>query len=211
MTDQTLLTAVQYALLEPPTAGQNWPSGLWTRDEVLQRLGERQDGYLKATQILVSAISTGAVAIGVRRVPLPTNWIRTVSAVWHGNDGTQRDLLRTDQYGSDHLQADWETTNDTPLAYHEVDPPTLVIELAPGPDVGGVIDLLYVATGTVPSGNGTTLVLPDEFCDSVLKYGVLADLLGKDGRGQDLQRAAYCEERVQLGIELGQLIVDGWA
>ena len=33
MIDQDLLTALQYALIEPPDGGASWLSGLWTRDE----------------------------------------------------------------------------------------------------------------------------------------------------------------------------------
>lgn len=211
MTDQEVLQRVQYALLEQPDGGQTWGSGLWTRDEVIARLGERQTGFLKQTLILVSAVSTSAVGIGVRRVDLPTDLVRIVSAVWHGNDGTQRDLVRGDAFSADAILPTWETTDGDPLSYHEGDPPTLQIEIAPGSTVAGVIDLLYVPTGTRPNGNGVTLILPDEFCDCALLYGVLADLLGKDGRGRDLERAAYCEQRVQLAVEVARIILDGWA
>jgi hypothetical protein len=211
MIDQDLLQAIQYGLLEVPDGGQNWPSGLWTLEEVLARLSERQNAYLKRTQILVTAATSAAVPISEHRVSLPIDWIATVTAVWRGNDGRSRDLLRAGQFTSDAMQPTWEQTNGLPLAYHEYDPPMLILEIAPAPDVAGVVDLLYVAMGTTPNGNGVTLTLPDEINDAGVKYGVLADLLSKEGRGQDQSRAAYCEQRFDLAVEIGRIIVDGWA
>jgi len=48
------------------------------------------------------------------------------------------------------------------------------------------------------------LGIPDDFC-WVLKYGVLADLFGTDGPGQDDARAAYCEKRWKEGITLARI------
>lgn len=53
------------------------------------------------------------------------------------------------------------------------------------------------------------ILLPIEF-SSVIKYGVMADMLAKVGRGQDLTRAAYCESRFQEGIEAIKLAISGW-
>jgi hypothetical protein len=39
----------------------------------------------------------------------------------------------------------------------------------------------------------------------VVKWGALAELLGQEGEGQDLGRAAYCEARYQQGVELTRI------
>lgn len=59
---------------------------------------------------------------------------------------------------------------------------------------------------SIPSGG---FILPDEFIPA-LKWGVMADMLSKVGRGQDLQRAAYCESRYQEGVEAAAIILAGW-
>jgi hypothetical protein len=54
-----------------------------------------------------------------------------------------------------------------------------------------------------------TLTTPNDFTPAI-KYGVLADMLSKVGRGQDLTRAAYCESRYQEGVEAAKIMLSGW-
>lgn len=54
-----------------------------------------------------------------------------------------------------------------------------------------------------------TLTSPNDFTPAI-KYGVLADMLTKVGRGQDLIRAAYCESRYQEGVEAAKIMLAGW-
>jgi hypothetical protein len=93
--------------------------------------------------------------------------------------------------------------------------PTRQIQLAPAPNQIGYLDLVYVAQGD-PLGAyldtvspNVDLTVPDEFASAV-KYGVLADAFGKDGRGKDPQRAAYCEQRYQLAQQVAEIILNGW-
>lgn len=53
-------------------------------------------------------------------------------------------------------------------------------------------------------GTGIALGVPDDFA-WVVKWGALADLLGKDGPAADQPRAAYCEQRWREGVELARL------
>ena len=59
-------------------------------------------------------------------------------------------------------------------------------------------------------GSGIPLLVADAWAP-YLKYGVLADMFSKDGRGQDLLRARYCEQRFAEGIALASVLVDGFA
>lgn len=209
--DQALFSNVQFALIEPPNGGQSWPSGLWTRDEVIGAANQRQDRLLHDTLLLVSVSSLLPVIIGQHRVDLPTNWLRTVSVVWRGNDGTVRELLRSDSYELDHALSTWESTNATyPLVYSEFETPNLQIQIGPAPTVAGNLDLLFVPNGTEMNGNGVSLVVPDELEHGV-RYGMLSDLLSKDGRGKDAARAQYCENRFDLAVELTRIVLKGWA
>lgn len=212
MTDQTLLTQLQYALLEPPDGGQSWPSGLWTRDEVVNLLTQRQSRLQKEAQLHVALASPNlTVVINQTRVDLPTDCIRCVTVVWRGSDGTVRELDRADSFEADHLASTWEATAATyPLVYMEFDALQNQIQIAPKPSVAGEIELLYLPTGGNLTGNGVSLTVPDD-CAPILKYGTLQDQFAKDGRGQDLTRAAACEEVYQLGVDVVRLMIKGWA
>lgn len=210
-TDQALFSNIQTALIEPPNGGQSWPSGLWTRDEVIGASNQRQHRFLHDTLLLVGISSALPVIIGQHRVNLPADWLRTVSVVWTGNDGTVRELPRADSFEADCIIPTWEATNtNAPLVYSEYETPTLQIQIAPAPSVAGSLQLLYVPIGTELNGNGELLVVPDEL-EHGIRYGALADLLSKDGRGKDPVRAKYCEDRFDLAIELTRIILKGWS
>lgn len=210
--DQDLLSAIQTVVIEPVDGGAGWPSGLWSREEVLGALNQRQDRLLKLTLLHVKTADPVLIVAALQRViDLPTDWLRTVTLVWTGNDGQIRELQRSDLFEVDHADLAFRRTAEgLPLWYTEYDPATLQVEIGPAPSVAGTLSLLYVPTGTDLTGNGVGLTVPDELSDA-LKYGTLADMLMKDGRGQDLARAHYGEERFQFTVELTRLLLDGFA
>jgi len=209
--DQVILTALQYATIEPPDGGASWPSGLWSREEVLSYLNQRQDRLLKNSLIEVKVSNPDvAFVAGDRQKALPADWARTVSAVWVGSDGTIRELQRVDSFEADHAIADWRISSGDPLFYMEFDSPNLTIEIGPAPLVPGEVLLLYVPVGAALTGNGVSLTVADEL-ETAIKYGALADMFGKDGRAQDLSRSAYCETRFHMVVEAAKLILEGWA
>lgn len=210
MIDQALLTDLQYTLVEPPDGGASFPSGLWTREEVLASLNHRQDRLLKESLLLVSVAAPIVLGLGVKRVALPADWLRTVVVVWRSLDGRVRELVRVDSFEADHADSTWDTSSGSPLFYMEYDAATLEIQVGPAPDIDGTLDLLYIKQATELTGNGVSLTVPDELAHAV-KYGSLSDLLGKDGRGQDLARSAYAQQRFQLGVEAARIILNGWS
>jgi hypothetical protein len=210
--DQDLLTAVQYALVEPPTGGLSWASDLWTTPEMYAFLDIRQQRLLKLTHLQVG-IGLIAGLPTVNRYALPDDWIASVMVLWdQTTDGVRRvrELFRTDMMQADLGLSSWEVTAGTPLAYSDADTPTRTIQLVPAPDALGWITVLYVPLASTPTGVGEELQVPDEWCHPVMKYGVLANALSKVGRAQDPQRAAYSEWRFQLGVEVSRLILNGW-
>jgi len=208
--DTSILSAIQYVLMEPIDGGAAFPSGLWTADEVRDRLNERQDQFLKRTGLLVG-IATRPLNAGQHWFVLPSDWLSTLSAVWEGTDGVIRELIRSDSFEADHGLTDWTHTRDTPMLYMDEDSPLLTMQIAPPPQVSGRVQLLYVPQGTTLTGAGELLTVPDEFSESVAKYGTLADLFGKDGRGKNPEKAAYCEQRFALAEQVADIILRGWA
>jgi hypothetical protein len=237
MIDQELLTGLQYALVEPPDGGASWPSGLWTRDEVLSALNTRMRQFLRDTQAIVTRVEIAVSAL-TNPVALPADWIATLAGVWRpavlipgfsapilggiyfgqsfpgtlyaSNTGARVPLPVVDAFESDLGLPTWETVGATPIGLLDGDDGTLTIRLAPVPNVDGFVELLYVALPTTATGSGVTLSIPDEVLDSI-KYGVLADLLGKVGRAMDAGRAQYGQERFQLGELVTEIILGGWA
>jgi len=211
MTDQDLMTEIQYALVEPPDGGAAWPSGLWTREEILGYLNQRQDRLQKDAQLIVKSTDPPHLAVnaGTSRVTLPDDWLLTVSAIWR--DSTNHvPLSRSDAWELDHGLATWPTVQGVPQVYTEFDVPTQTLQLGPAPNQDGFLELLYVSTGTILTGDGVAAIGPDELAH-LYKYGALADALGKDGRGRDLTRSAYGEMRFRLGVEIGKILLGGWA
>ena len=210
MTDQAVLELLQYALVEPPDGGATWPSGLWTRDEVINALNTRMRQYLRDTQAIATRVEIPVVA-GTNPVSVPADWIATLSAAWRITSTGQRIPLSTsDSYEADLAVPTWETTGGTPLVILDGDDGTLTVRLAPVPDANGTLELLYVALPAAANGSGVTLSIPDEMLDGI-RNGTLADLLGKVGRGSDPLRAQYCQERFEQTELVTEILLNGWA
>lgn len=211
MIEQDLLTAVQYALLEPPTGGTSWLSELWTMEEVLTYLDLRQQRLLKATHMEVGIADIPGV-ITQSRYTLPEDWMATVLLAWIDTaSGRVRELPRADGAQADLGNSTWESTSGIPLAYSDTETPPRTVALIPAPAAAGTLRLIYVPLASHPTIVGEPLAVPDEWGLPVVKYGVLADCLGKAGRGQDLPRARYCEWRTRLGEGVTKLLLSGGA
>ena len=227
MTDQDVLSLVQRALVEPVDGGASWPSGLWTRDEVIAGLNTRMRQFLRDTHAIVTRVAIDVPAL-TNPITLPADWIATLHCVWLEETGggvfdpvafdigaydgseARHPLSPCDAFESDLMLPTWESTPGTPIVYLDGDQGTLTIRLAPVPVTDGILELMYVALPTAATGAGITLSIPDEYLDGI-RNGLLANLLGKVGRGSDPQRAAYCEERFKTCELLTEIILGGWS
>lgn len=208
-TDKALMSEIQASLLEPTIdGGVTWTSGMWTAAEVLQYINQRQDRFLKESQLLTSWTTT-AVAPGQLRPALPTDWVATVRVSWRGSGATFVNLPRADSWSADNGQPTWASaTAGRPTVYMDSETPTLSLQLAPAPTGAGTLSIYYVSVGNNLDGTGEIFDLPDEFIP-YLKYGVIADMLTKLGRVQDAGRATYCEQRFDEGVELAKSWISG--
>lgn len=208
-TDQEILSQIQAVLMEPADGGATFPSGLWTKAEVLANLNERQDRFLKATNTWVGVANLTGV-IGVRIYALPQDWLGTIAATWQGADGRITPLQRSDSFEADRGMPSWGTDLGTPLLYMSEDTELLTIQIAPAPDAAGTLQVIYVPQGAPLDGTGEPFTLTDEYAQQVGKYGTLADCFGKDGRGKNPDKAAYAESRYQLAVEMAGIVLNGW-
>lgn len=206
-TDADLLADLQDLLQESPA----WDNGLWTRDEVLAALTVRQHRFLFDTR-MTAATAIVSWTPDLPQLPLPADWITTIRVAWHDLLGDTwiplppsdlPELVRT-------IGPDEAITVGIPQAYRELDTDsTRAIALTPAPTAPGEVELVYVGLAEDLDGTGQGFTVPDDWVPYV-KYGALADLLGKDGRGQDLLRSRYAEARYQEGVVLAQALYQGW-
>lgn len=83
MTDQDLLSELQYALLEPVNAGASWTGELWSTGAVTSFLNGRQDTLLRDTGIQITRPGALATLPNTARHVLPQDWMATRRMVWH--------------------------------------------------------------------------------------------------------------------------------
>jgi hypothetical protein len=210
MTDQDLLSEIQYALLEPPDGGQSWPSEVWTRAEVLGNVNSNLWGWLRDTHALVTRVELPQLAATLGVVTLPADWLATATLVWRTAGGVRTPLGPVDRFEGDLALPSWETVPGSPIGYDEFEADTLTLQLIPRPVADGILELTYVARPVAVNGAGIALPLPEEFLDA-LKYGTLGMLLRKVGRLVDPARASYCEQRAALTVTLTKILLGGWA
>jgi hypothetical protein len=208
--DSAVLEEIQYHLLEAPDLGVSWTDNLWTTAEVVGYANQRQQRFLKATSVLLGrARITNS---GTISQTLPSDWAFTQRLVWVDDDGTWTELPRVDHRELDLSLSTWPTGTATkPQVYADTDTSTLTIHVAPIPTNGGYFQITYVpiAPALDGTGGGSIFMVPEEFTPAI-KYGIMADMLGKNGRAHDPERAAYCESRFQEGIAAATAMVGGF-
>lgn len=210
MTDQALLTELQYALLEPPDGGQSWPSEVWSRDDVLDAVHGALRYLLRQTHCQTTWVEQVVIPLA-DSVGLPADWLTTAHLVWRDAASNARSpLIRTDAFEADHGLPGWEGTAGTPIGYADLDTATLELRLVPTPATSGFLENLYVAAPDPVNGNGQDLPIPDSTI-SAAKYGALATLLLDTTRLQDPERAAYARERESLIHFATDLLLKGGA
>ena len=210
MTDQDLLTELQYALIEPPDGGQSWPSDVWSRDDVLDAVNSGVRYLLRETLCQTTWVEQVVIPLATS-VGLPADWLTTAHLVWRDQASNARSpLTRTDAFEADHALPGWEGTAGTPIGYADLDTNTLELRLVPSPATAGFLENLYIAAPDPVNGNGQDLPLPNELASGV-KYSALADLLSDVTRLQDPERAAYCHERTDLIVFATTVLLRGGA
>lgn len=204
-TDQSMMQEIQYSLIEPPDLGQTWPSGMWNMTEVVRYLNNRQDQFLKDTHIQVGMAEIAATQ-GISSYGLPDDWISTARVVWISLTGVVKELTWSDNWEADHGIPSWSSVQGVPKIYMEDTP--LTITIGPIPNTDGVIQIYYIPTAAQADGTGEMITIQDEFTPP-LKYGIMADMLGKVGRARD-PRSSYCQQRFALGIEIARMLTMGF-
>ncbi len=196
-----VLREIQEHLLEPFPGSVDWQ--IWSVEEVEAAFNRRLNKFLEDSGIIRERRlmeSPGGVAL--LHLPSDCLSVRRVSWVTGAlGQGAYATLTRIDEAQLEGVVG-WEDAVGEPFAY--VGEPR-TIRLYPTPPGVGVVELVIVpALGTLSGCD--PIPIPACFVPFV-KWGVIADLLRKEGEANDPERSKYAEGRWQEGIELARLLL----
>lgn len=204
VTDTELSTMIQYHLLEPAT-GSTWTgSEQFTLADITNSLTKRRDELLLETGCFVTStpyiLGTGTNNLDVADTTLMVRRMQWTGAV----SGVAWPLYPEDISNQRNYDSGYLTTQDTPQTYSSSSAVPLRYIIAPPPDQPGTFSLLNILSGTALTAQGVVVGVPDDMTP-IIKWGALADMLGKEGPAQDLGRSYFCERRWKLGLELAKI------
>jgi len=217
--DQEMIAELQLALIEPVNVTSWTGTEMFTFNDVLLALQRRRNQFLVETGCVVTHITIPAPPTPIGRIDLTVaggsdSIIDVIREAWvslipgTGTPSTIYPMFASDEYAGDAFSPNWNITAKIPLSCSIVATPVLQLQLIPIPLDKGILDLLVVLAGADlnPSSgmNGVLMGIPDDWT-WVVKYGALADLLLKDGPARDADRASYCSQRWDQGLELARL------
>lgn len=207
--DSDLVTEIQYHMLEPAT-GNSWTgTEMFSLADVTAALERRRNQFLIETGAVVGYIPTIAVpSPTIGRVPVPDTIIDLRRVGWRNADNTNyASLWREDEFSAQAFAPSWNLTPNTPAIYSTTSTPQLTIQLIPPPIDTGALDLIAIqAPAALNPAVGVLLNIPDDFAWAI-KYGAMADLLGRESEAKDPDRAAYCDQRWQMGVQAAAIAV----
>lgn len=197
-----LLSEIQGHLLEIVNGGASFSSGLWTVTEVLNYLNHRMSRFLMETGI-IQFRTTQAAAASAPFYDLPTDLIDLRRVAWT-EGSTTRVLPRADSFTADIGFSSWDSSGGVSQVHLLVPEQSLEIRLAPVSSTAGTLDFIYVKNASAVTNDCSIMPFPDEWIP-FLKWGVLADMLSKEGEANDPARAKYAEGRYAEGVMLARL------
>lgn len=208
ITDQDLIQDIQRALQEP-VSSTAWlgNSDQFSLAGVTQAIQKRRDKFLIETGLVQQFSEVAGPTPPSGELELDQSIIDVRRAMWKDSNNIYTKLWQADTFMLTAGSQTW-TVPSVPIDFTTFFSTPITLLLAPPPAIGlgGNVHLITVNSGPDlnPSASPTILGIPDDLC-WVVKFGVLADLLGQDGPGQDVGRAAYCESRWSDGIKLARI------
>ena len=207
VTDRDLVAEIQLHLLEPATPTAWSGTDMFTLADVVGNLQTTRDQFMVDTG--VEQLRTVApLAIPVTgRFDMPQDVIDIRRLEWVSVAGVRSHLWKTDEWASQSYNPGWQSAGptDPPSTYSTILTHPLGVQLIPYPAVPGQIDSLTVNSGaTLNPVTPVLMGIPDDWAWAV-KYGAMATLLSQENQARDPERARYCEQRYNDGINLANL------
>ena len=207
VTDAILLSEILYHVLEPQVSGGNYVgTDMFLADDFTKALERRRNQFLLETGMVLQASIINAGSPPIAKVTFGDTVIDIRRLAFIDSNSVYTTLWRTDEWRASAFSRGWENNpSNPPQAYATSSVPPLNVRIVPPSSVGGRLDIVYTPTGSTlaPFGSGVALGIPDDFT-WVVKWGALADLLGKTGQSMDRKRADYCEARFKEGIAIAR-------
>jgi hypothetical protein len=203
-TDATLMTEMQYHLLEPPVG-----VGLWTGSnqfniaDMTSAVLRRRDEVLGITGCQILRILVPAVP-GRTFLPLNVVDLRRVAFIPAAGQGSPTVLWQDDRWSWQTFEPLYtQAPRGTPNTWSVSTQPFLTFDVDVQPGVPGQYELLVIqAASPIPFQCATfPLLLPDDWA-WVIKWGALSDLLGRESNAKDELRQKYAEGRYKQGCAL---------
>lgn len=189
-----------------PLVAPTFPSGspdhsLFGIDEMLGYLADVQlEFLLKVRPIYV--VGTAAMAANIPTYANPADAIRIERIALAGTD-----LMNVAQTDVDWLDAGNERAATSPRYWYQ-DGINLSYGLSPSPQRNDTVELFYSQKSGSTVQLLDSLFVPD--CMAfIVKWGVLARALSKEGEGRDLQRAAFAQRWFDLFCIISSKFLDG--
>jgi hypothetical protein len=209
VTDRNVIQQLQLALLESTASQSSWlGTEMFTYADLANAIQNRLNQFLSDTGVVVNASTVNVIAPPVGRQPLDQKTIDVRRAAWVGASPLNYyvPLWRDDERLLTAADQTWSVNPGTPEAFSVMAPPPLQLQLSPIPISSGQLELLTVDSTTLnPAAAATVLGIPDDLTPAI-KWGALADLLGKDGIARDPARAQYSEQMYQLYVRLARML-----
>lgn len=207
VSDNDLLTTIEYHLLEPltPTYPLAWTGSLqFDVATILGALQGRRDETLSTTGCTISRRLLPAAM--VRRIPLWDDMIDLRRVAWlpiAGFGYVLAPLTPSDPWDKESFDFGWLTAaSEPPTSFLRSAEPPLAFDVDRVPPIGGDYEILSVNAGpALVTTSATLLGVPDDW-SWVVKWGALGDLLSRESNSKDDLRAAYCDKRYQEGLAL---------
>lgn len=210
VTDRDVILSIEYALLESSTSQSSWSgTEMFTLNDFRYAIQRRRDQFLSDTGTVVNRSLIPVASPPIGRQVLVDTVIDVRRAAWLGASPFDyyNTLWREDERMLTAADQGWSVNPATPEAYSIMAPPPLQLQLAPIPVTNGQLELLTVDSGAAldPANGATILGIPDDLTPAI-KWGALADLLGKDGIASDPVRAEFCERKYQTYVQLARML-----
>ena len=207
VTDQHLLIESQYHLLEAVDEDGWSGTAQFTAAELQAAMQRRRDQMLLELglpQIVRENPPQSIDAEGRVQINLNPPVMEIRRAAWRSFDGTHSALFRSAEESFESYEPGWIGERDTPESYSVALTRPLTVQLRPIPNAPGILELVAVAGGNpLDVTVGVKIGVPDDL-SWIVKWGALADLLGKQGIAYDPSRAEYCERRWVEGMEIAR-------
>lgn len=204
LTTCDVLNKVQERLMEFPSSGVSFSSGLWSREEALRYLNERLNHFLERTG-LIRTVTYIQVVAGVSSYSLPSDVMEVNRIVFLDGESSPQPLIRADKFQLDNSDPGWQTDTGTPQMVLEEPLEYLEIQLVPIPNINGQLEIIYTGMVSVDNIPCDALPIPATF-EPYITWGVIADMLKREGEMHDPERAAYAEGRYEEGIQLALMM-----